>query len=331
MDYSIFEGKKILITGATGLIGKKTAETLLRHSGSKPIAVIALVRDIDKARNTFKNLPHDHLKYYVSDVCSLKPEKMDVDYIIHAASPTSSRLFVKEPVETIRSAVCGTEKVLEFARINNVKGLVYLSTMEIYGTPDNDDKIYETSPCYLDSTSIRSCYPESKRLCECLCSSYALEFGVPARIVRLTQTFGPGVPYNDPRVFAEFARCVIEQKDITLKTKGETKRNYLYIDDAVNAILTVLINGKNGEAYNAANELTYCSIFDMAVMVAREFGRGKVHVRIDEPDNIQEFGYAPTLKMNLSSKKLQALGWSATTDLRQAYAKMIEAMLSNIQ
>ena len=118
--------------------------------------------------------------------------------------------------------------------------------------------------------NVRSSYPESKRLCESLCSAYASEYGVPAKVVRLTQTFGVGVSYNDGRVFAEFARCAIEGRDIVLKTKGQTKRNYIDIDDAVNAIFTVLLKGVAGEAYNVANEDTYCSIYEMANMVAEK-------------------------------------------------------------
>ena len=89
--------------------------------------------------------------------------------------------------------------------------------MEVYGAPSEESKITESSPSELDTMSVRSCYPESKRICECLCASYASQYGVPAKVVRLTQTFGHGVEYSDKRVFAEFARSVIEKKNIVLK------------------------------------------------------------------------------------------------------------------
>lgn len=129
--------------------------------------------------------------------------------------------------------------------------------------------------------SVRACYPESKRMCENLCACYMKEYGVPVNIVRLTQTFGPGVEYDDGRIFAELARCVIEKRDIVLHTKGETKRNYLFTKDAVNAIITVLLHGENGQAYNAANEETYCSILEMANMVAKKCGKGDIKVKIE--------------------------------------------------
>lgn len=143
------------------------------------------------------------------------------------------------------------------------------------------------------------------------------EYGVPSKVVRLTQVFDPGVEYSDSRVFAEFARCVIEERDIILKTKGETKRNYLYTQDAVEAIFTVLLKGKNGEAYNAANEI-YCSIYDMAHLVATRCAQGKIKVLIDETD-VSQCGYMPILKRNLDTNKLKKLGRLPGTDLEQMY------------
>ena len=97
--------------------------------------------------------------------------------------------------------------------------------MEVYGAPSDDHKIDETHGTNLDTMQPRSCYPESKRLCEILCASWQKEYNVPVRVLRLTQTFGPGVRYDDGRVFAEFARCAMEGRDIVLKTAGATCRS----------------------------------------------------------------------------------------------------------
>lgn len=221
------------------------------------------------------------------------------------------------------------EKYLAEKELNlTVKGFVYLSSMEVYGSPLNDLKIDEKHGTNLDTMKVRSCYPESKRMCESLCASYSSEFGVPAKVVRLTQTFGPGVKYDDGRVFAEFARCAIERRNIVLKTKGETRRSYLYTEDAVNAILTVLYNGIPGQAYNAANEETYCSIYEMAKMVAGRFGDNSVKVLVEET-NPEKLGYAPVLYMNLDTTKLHNLGWKAKFNLESMYQNMIEDMKIN--
>jgi nucleotide sugar dehydratase, putative len=314
---------KILVTGATGLLGSAIVKKLLEQSDTK---VVALVRNSEKAEMIFADYKTDNLEIMISDICDLKPEAIGIDYIIHAASQTSSKAFVNQPVETINTAINGTTAILEFARVNPIKSFVYLSSMEVYGLPVTDEKIYEDHGTNLDTMAVRSCYPESKRMCENICTSYFSEYGVPVKIVRLTQTFGPGVAYNDGRVFAEFARCAIEGRDIVLKTKGETKRNYLYLEDAVDAVLTVLLEGENGNAYNAANEDTYCSIYEMAQLVAEKCSNKKISVVIEENEDIAKLGYAPTLKMNLSTEKLKSLGWKAKVGLSDMFEIMIQDM-----
>ena len=203
------------------------------------------------------------------------------------------------------TALKGTENILELAKAKKVSGMVYLSSMEVYGHPEKGHKVTEDEIGALSPLDIRNSYPISKIQCESLCFAYAKEYGVPAMSIRLTQTFGPGVNYNDGRVFAEFARCVIEKRDIVLKTKGETERSYLYTADAATAILTVLLKGEPGQAYNAANEDTYCSIAQMAEMVAKQ---GGVKVRYDIQDEVGN-GYPKALYMDLDTEKLKALGW----------------------
>ena len=172
---------------------------------------------------------------------------------------------------------------------------------------------------------VRSCYPESKRMCDNICISYMSEYRLPIAVLRLTQTFGEGVEYNDRRIFAEFARCVIENRNIILKTKGETKRSYLYLQDAVNAIFLIIYNSGYGESYNIANEETYCSIYEMAQLVAQKIAKGSISVKIEE-ENIEKLGFAPVLNMNLDTKKIRDMGWKPTVNLEEAYRIMIAYM-----
>lgn len=171
--------------------------------------------------------------------------------------------------------------------------------------------------------SVRSCYPEAKRLCEALCASYADEYRVPAKVIRLAQTFGPGVPENDNRVFAEFIRCAKNKQDIILQTAGSSKRCYLYTADAVTAILVILLNGESGEAYNAANENTYCSIKDMANLVKNEICNEKIEI-IFETNNIKRIKtFMPQMDMKLSIGKLKKLGWIYSVGLKDMYLRTI--------
>ena len=311
----------VLVTGATGLIGQNLVKKLLLLDAR----VVAVIRDKAKADKLFGN--DERITYIIKDIVNLQPEKMEVDYIIHGASNTASKAFISEPVHVINIALEGTKRTLEIARLSNVKGYIFLSSMEVYGTPSTDEKIDEMHNTNLYTMSPRSSYPESKRMCESLCAAYASQYAVPTKVIRLTQTFGPGVQYHDNRVFAEFARCVIEQRDIVLHTKGSTKRSYLYTEDAVDAVLTVLLKGKVCEAYNAANEETYCSILQMAKLVAEECAEGKINVIVEEKD-ISSFGYSPNLCMNLDTGKIKNLGWGPSVDLVNMYHNMIADMKS---
>lgn len=326
IDFLRFSGKTILITGATGLIGYNLIMTLLKANQmiDNKIQIVALVRDREKAKNIYGDKSKEFC-LIEGDIQEEVEIDQPIDYIIHTASKTASKSFVDEPVETIRVAVQGTINMLELAKKKKILGFVYTSSMEVYGSPDTDEKIDEKHSTNLNTMSVRTSYPESKRMCESLCCSYASQYHIPVKVIRLTQTFGPGVSYEDRRVFAEFARCVIEKRDIILHTKGETKRNYLYTSDAITAILTVLLEGKSGEAYNAANEDTYCTIYEMAQMVAHECANDEIKVKIQIEDE-SVFGFAPVLKMNLDTQKIKSLGWKPTVNLKDAYCKLIESL-----
>lgn len=321
INWKLFKDKTILITGANGLIGSNLVNALLYANQKFNIncKILALVRSIERANKKFEQQKTDNLVFIEGDIREPIIYKSNIDYIIHAASQTSSKKFVEDSINTIDVALRGTKNVLELAKEKDISSMVFLSTMEVYGRPQTDEKISETHSTNLDTTEIRNCYPISKRMCENLCICY----NVNAKIARLTQTFGPGVEYNDERVFAEFARCAIENKDIILHTKGKTKRSYLYTADAVRAIFTILLKGESGQAYNVANEDTYCSIYEMAELVANECAKGKIKVVCEVEENIQKFGYASTLCMNLDTSKLKKLGCMLDGDLKTMFLNMI--------
>ena len=324
------DGKTILVTGATGLIGSNIINTLLYY-GEKtdsPSHILAVVRNKEKADRLFSEQLDEHrgnLSFVIGDVCEPIQISGPIDYIIHAASETASKSFVAYPVEIIRTSIAGTWNMLELAREKNVKAFLYLSSMEAYGSPHGDTPLAEDSPAYFSSTSVRNCYPESKRMCEMLASSFAAEYDVPAKLIRLAQTFGPGVAKDDLRVFAYFARQAVVGEDIVLATKGESKRMYLYTADAVRAIFAVLLKGKAGQCYNAANPVTYCSILEMAKLVSQLFSNAKTKIVFSEdPHNATKYPLAHDL--NLDINKLESLGWHPSVSLSDMYIRMVAEM-----
>lgn len=314
-DMSVFEGKSVLVTGATGYIGSFCVRSLLASKYN--IKVIALARNEDKAKQMYDT--NQNLKILVQDINAPVTTDEKIDYIIHTAGVTASKDFVEKPVETIWTSVNGTRNILELAKEKKCLGVVYISSLEIYGIPQRED-VTEKDYGYIDILSPRGSHPESRRMAENLCISYGTEYNVPVKIARLTQTFGAGISKNDSRVYAQFAKSVIDKKDIILHTEGFTKRCYCYITDAITGIFTVLTKGENNMAYNVANKNTYTTIYGMAQSLVNE--NTNVVYDIDNKDR----GYNPEVKISMDTRHLELLGWRAKVSLKEMFERLINSM-----
>lgn len=316
----------VLVTGASGLIGSLTvcSLALLNKTHNLGIKIIVTGRSEKRLRSQFQAYKFcSNIIYHQGDIRNALSLSENITHIIHGASSTSSQYFVSHPVETLDTAIEGTRNVLHLAQEKNILSMVYLSSLEVYGLLDNHPKnITEEESGYLNTLSVRSSYSEGKRICETLCASYVSEFNTPIKIARLTQTFGPGVEYDDGRVFAEFMRCALEERPIVLRSEGKTTRNYCYTADAVSGILYILIKGNNGEAYNIANENTAISIYQMAELAKQKLGFQNTEIRIEIPADIASYGYNPEMIAKLDSTKLQQLGWQPNFSLEEAFERM---------
>ena len=311
---------RVLVSGATGLIGS----ALVRSFAGEGRSVVAAARNVEKAQAMFGGLANVEIVEWDVTQPFRVPPGTRFDWFVHAASETASRAFVERPVETVRSILRGTENALEVARAAKVGSMVFLSTMEVYGVPAADP-VKEGDYGYLDPVAVRSCYPEAKRMAENLCVSYAKECGVPVKIARLTQTFGEGVAYGDARVFAAFARAIIEKRDIVLKTEGTTARCYCYLGDAVAAIKTILERGEIAVPYTVANEETFCTIREMAETLCSAHPESGSKVAFDFTDADSQ-GFAPPFRMRLDCSRLRALGWSPKLGLMEMFDRMMASM-----
>jgi nucleoside-diphosphate-sugar epimerase len=326
LPWELLKGSHILVTGATGLVGSMAVKALAccNRKRNLGMTILPMIRNAEKAKKVFGELAErGDIRFLEGDI--LKPIQTEepVDYIIHGASVTASKTFVTQPVETISTAVTGTERLLVLAREKKVKSMVYISSMEAFGiTNPALDSVREEDLGYIDVMNVRSCYSESKRMCEVLCASYAHEYQVPVKVARLAQTFGAGVSKEEGRVFAQFAKSALAGEDIVLHTKGESTGNYCYTMDAVLGLLTILLKGNSGEVYTVANPATTIQIKDMAQMVCDTLGEGKIKVIFDIPEDALTYGYAPDVAMHLNSDKLQSLGWKPVYDLPQMYGRL---------
>lgn len=325
IDWAQFRGSAILITGSTGLIGSNLVNSVAYNSQEKGLGIklILPVRNTLAAEKQFGWTGAKIIPYELGTELGIDTS---VDYIVHLASPTNSRHFIERPVDTMMANIGGYKALLEWAVEHPVKKLVGLSTMEVYGFPEKGHKVKESELGSFETMNARNSYPIAKIACEALCNSYYAQYGVPAVILRATQTFGPGVKYDDGRVFAQFMRCAVEKKNIVLKSDGLTERSYLYTADVVSAIILALLAARPGQAYTVANPGTYCSIKDMAQMVAKDIADGHIKVVFDTAENIEEHGYAGTLFMDLDIKKIRELGWKPTVGLKTMFERMIQGL-----
>ena len=307
----------ILITGSTGLIGGCLVDLLMRHSHCN---VYALGRNSQRAAKRFSAYHDDSRFHFLQhDICQPLDTDLDFDYIIHAASNASPNFFQQQPVEVMRSNIEGLCHLVEYGLQHKMRRMVYVSSGEIYGECD-DSVLTESSSGYIDILSPRACYPSSKRAAETLCAAYCQEYGSDIVIARPCHTYGPFFTESDNRVYAQFIRNVLSGEDIVMKSLGQQYRSWIYVVDCAAAILLLLEKGKQGKAYNIANEESNITIRQLAEKTAAIAGR-RVVMDITDGGNT-----TPISRAIFSTEKLESLGWHPLFTIDDGLRHTIEAM-----
>jgi len=322
------KGKNILVSGATGLIGSRLMALIseLHIHFDETITGTGLYRSEAKLSQTFPILPAGikTCRWDVDDTAQQPLPKYDA--IIHCAGISGgSKMHLKDPKKIFFTNIGGTRRLLDDNAAGAKAPFLFVSTYEVYGGISQEEPFDEQQPCQLDTFTLRNCYAEMKRMCEMLCCMYSSQFGFPSYAVRLTSTFGTGVAYDDPRFFAEFARCIIEKRDIVLKSTGGTVRSYLDADDAALAMLYVLACGENGNAYNLTNMQNAISIRDIAQKMMEVSG-AETKLKFDIADDISKLGFRKEGCTLMDASKLMALGWKPVYTLKETILKLIDSM-----
>ncbi len=323
-DYKELFNSTILITGATGMIGKNIVELLeyINQTDNGNIRIIVHGRDKQKIDSLYPDY-----KKIVCDISELHYNG-DVDYIIHTASITGgSKQHMDYPLRTLNTSIDGTRRVLELGKEKNSKGVVFLSSIEVYGYTESDKpSIKECDGGFIDTMNPRSSYKEGKRISECLFTAYAKEYNLRAMVARLTSSFGYGVAYHDNRVFAQFARSILNRENIVLKSTGETVRNYCDAKDVASALLILLCKGEKAEAYNVANMNTEISIKALAQKFIDNYPEAGSELIFDLGEDAVNLGYNPIIRCVLDSSKLMKLGWTPKYDIDNMIVHLVEYM-----
>lgn len=308
-------GKIVCITGATGTIGSFVADILIRFNqqNTPHIKLYLAGRDLRKLHEQFGN--YDDVKFLSYDMNN--PIKFDaqIDYVIHAAGNAHPAAFNENPVGTILGNIKSTFGLLEYLKNHHGKRLLYVSSGEVYGRGDSlIDAFNEEYTGYVDVLSSRSCYPLSKRTAENLCVSYWKQYQVETIIVRPCHTYGPCITVTDNRAHAQFFHNAVLGNDIIMKSPGTQLRSYNYVGDCASALLSALINGTSGEAYNLANSEIKITIAQLAREIAKASGK---KVIFENPSTLDIANQSPIPKQVLDTKKIEKLGWKPAFSIEE--------------
>lgn len=325
-----FKEKSFLITGAYGMLASYMTWMLvyLNEFKNYNIKIYALGRNLESFKNRFGHFcKRDYFNIVNQDI-NKKIENVDsqnLDYIIHAASKASSQYYGIDPVSVIKPNILGTINTLELAKEKNVSAYLFFSSGEIYGTITKP-VILESDSGYLDPMQFRSCYAESKRLGETLCSCYKHQFGINAKVVRPSHTYGPTLDLmHDSRVFSQFVSNIVKKENIILRSDGSAIRNFCYISDATKAYFKVLLEGEG--AYNVSGT-PQCriAIKDLACILSKKYNLKVVTQKRETSNCYIENEHKE--HSQLSINKLLKLGWKCKYDIESGFERTIKSFIN---
>jgi UDP-glucuronate decarboxylase len=292
-EFTELVGRRLLITGGGGFLGYYLVQSALHWNRSRSvrdgIEVVVYdnyARGVPAWLEALRSTPG--LSLFRHDLTQPLPEEIGhFDYIIHAAGIASPIYYRAQPLKCIDANIVGLRNLLEYSVREReagrpVQGLLFYSSSEIYGDPQADAiPTPETYRGNVSCTGPRACYDESKRFGETLCVVFAKSEGIPTRMARPFNNYGPGLKITDGRVIPDFARDVLAGRDIAILSDGSPTRTFCYATDAITGYYKVLMRGRAGEAYNIGIDRPEISVADLARLVtstARElFGYpGKV-------------------------------------------------------
>lgn len=329
LPWEKLQNGSILISGASGMIGSCLIDALMRRNAERGLncAVYAVGRNLARAKERFSHCWGNPLFQFLSHNVSepLRDELPGkIGYVLHLASNTHPVAYATDPIGTITTNVFGTYNLLEFAAANGAERFLLASSNEIYGENRGDAEKFDESYCgYIDCNTLRAGYPESKRCSEALCQAYKRQRGLDVVIARLTRSYGPTMLATDTKAISQFIQKAIAGEDIVLKSAGTQFYSYTYVADAVSGLLTALLCGESGEAYNIADERSDITLRELAERIARVAG---TKVTFELPDAVESAGYSRATKARLDGRKLRELGWEAKYDVDMGVGRTVRAL-----
>ena len=305
-----------LVTGGAGFIGTHLTETLLAR-GDDVYVVDNFITG--ERENVLAFLEHDRYHFSQLDITTpaFLAEYATIPFgqIFHLACPTGVPNIEKLSMEMLFACSVGTLNVMEVARAQGAT-VLFTSSCEVYGEP----LVSPQTDCYtgnVNPTGPRCAYEEGKRFSESTVATYVRKYGIDAKIVRIFNTYGPGMSRRDERVLPRFLRSIQKGEPLTIYGNGSQQRTFLYIEDLIQALLLVIEEGETGEVYNIGGTEPV-SIRDLAslVIAMTSHSTGVQFLPHFTEDHSQRLP---------DTAKLAALGWRQQVSLTQGLRQMIEA------
>lgn len=334
IDWSKLKNKNILITGATGLIGSFMIDAIMYKNkvDHMNVKIYIISRSEEKILSRFKQYNpqkislsnNSNLIYIIQNVCDKINLNIHFDFIIHGASNTHPILYSTDPVGTITTNILGFYNILEYATRFVPQRILLLSTVEVYGENRGDVEYFDEDYCgYLNCNTVRAGYPESKRTCEALAQAYRSKYGLDINIGRLSRIYGPTMQLDDSKAVAQFIKHAVNNEDIVLKSDGSQLFSFCYVADAVAALLTILLNGEDGQSYNIADKNSDIQLKKLAQILSSINNK---HVIFEIPKDIERKGYSNSKKALLNSTKINNIGWNAKYDIESGVKRTVEIL-----
>lgn len=300
---------RIVVTGGAGFIGSHLCDVLLGQ-GHEVIAVDNLFTGTK--RNITHMLDNKNFEFIRHDVTL--PILLECDQVYHLACPASPVHYQYNPIKTIKTNVTGTINMLGVAKRTRARFLL-ASTSEVYGDPLQHPQV-ESYWGNVNPIGPRSCYDEGKRVAETLTINYKEQGHVDTRIVRIFNTFGPRMLFDDGRVVSNFIVQALKGEDITVYGEGHQTRSFCYVDDLVRGIMATMNKDGFHGPVNLGNP-NEMRIVDLAKKIIELTNSSSKIVTRPLPQD------DPTRRQPDISLAKRELGWSPTVDLREGLLKTI--------
>lgn len=310
LDFTPLTGKRLFIAGASGMIGSAMIDILMYRNRvyGENIGIIAMGRDGERLRKRFAAYQSDSCFQVVEgDVENTVSCSGKIDYCLHMASNTHPVQYAGDPIGTIRANTVGTDNLLTFAADKKAERFLFLSSVEVYGENRGDTDRFDENYCgYLDPNTLRAGYPESKRVAESLCQAYRSARELDVVTARLCRIFGPTMRSEDSKALSQFIQKAVKGEDILLKSEGTQQYSYMYVLEAVMALLHLLLHGEAGQVYNVAGDEEVMTLKELAEFLAFEAG---THVKLIIPEMQEKKGYSTATTAILDVTKLKKTGF----------------------